>query len=499
LRHGTAALAAALMAALIIAPIITLSFQIPDPYYVIYGSTLCPHCRALHQFMDEEFPNNFSFCPINTDDACAMLYQLLHAFLGLPMNSTYAAVPFTLVVRDGKLVGIVIGEIENKTFWESFKPTNRVDIYFGNYLRGYITTNQTLATELFVKSAIIENSTLRSAAAKLVAAYLYAYASYVMFDSAGEIGMAKLMNETKDMILKAYVAIVDELLDGRAPDGHSVELLQNATENAKRAGEEGTDDRGRTFAHDSALYIVEAVKILAGVNVGNENNNGSVPAPGSASVAAALITAIGLASIDAFNPCFLTLYAIILLSVAAAAAAPGETTKKLLAVGLSFTAAVFIGYYMMGVGLSIIFEKVPHYVFPVIAFAAGAWMIYSGLRDRGDCKVCREGERYSVASAATAFVLGLTATFTLLPCTAGPYLFFTSLASTFDLTTRLGLLVIYNIVFILPLLVILASVAAAVAKVESIKEWVARNSYKVSIAGGAALIGIGIYTLATLH
>ncbi len=489
---------AVVMLAIIAAPLIGLSFQTPDPYYLIYGTTVCPHCKALHQFMETEFPNNFGFCPINTDDSCAMLYQLLHVFLGLPMNSTYAAVPFTLVVRDERLVGIVIGEMENRTFWESFEPTDRVEIYFGDYLRGYITTNQTLATELFVKPALIENASVRLAVTKLVAAYLYAYASYIMFDSAGEVGMAKLMNETKDMILIAYARIVDEILDGKNIDPDSLKLLENASEQAKRAGEEGTDDRGRTFAHDAALYLIESMKTLSGS--GTNNNGGSEPPmPQTGNIVAALLTAVGLATIDAFNPCFLTLYAVVLLSVAAAAATPGKPIKKLLAVGLSFTAAVFIGYYLMGVGLSVIFENVPQYVFPAIAFIAGAWMIYNGLRDRGECRVCREGEKYSAASVAAAFALGLTATFTLLPCTAGPYLFFATIAAGFDLMTRLGLLVIYNIVFILPLLVILGAIATAVAKVEGIKDWVAKNSYKVTIAGGAALIGIGIYTLFFIH
>ncbi len=499
--HKRMIIGATVIIILTITPLIGLSYQVPDPYYLIYGSTLCPHCRALKSFMEEEFPDNFGFCPINTDESCATLYQFVHAFLGLPMNATYGAVPFTLVVREGSLVGIVIGELENKTFWESFKPSNKVSIYLGPYLRGYIVTNQTLVTELFVKPATIENATLRSAATKLVAAYLYAYASFIMFDSAGEVGMAKLMNETKDMVLSAYLKIVNELLENKALDKDSLNLLENASEQAKRAGEEGTDDRGRTFAHDAALNIIEALKVLTGSSPSNNGGSGSTEplVPQTGNIATALLTAVGLASIDAFNPCFLTLYAVILLSVAAAATTPRRPTRKLLAVGLSFTAAVFIGYYIMGVGLSVIFENVPRYVFPVIAFVAGAWMIYSGLRDRGECKICREGERYSAASAAAAFALGLTATFTLLPCTAGPYLFFTSLASSYDMVTRLGLLAIYNIVFVLPLLIILVAVAAAVAKVEGIKEWVVSNSYKVSVAGGAALIGIGIYTLVLLH
>lgn len=500
MSHGRAVFTVVMITALVAAPLISLSFQTPDPYYLIYGSTLCPHCRALEEFMEREFPNNFGFCPVNTDYSCATLYQLLHAYLGLPMNATYAAVPFTLVVREGKLVGIVIGELEDRTFWESFESTDKVSIYVGPELRGYITTNQTLATELFVKPAMIENSTLRLAATKLVTAYLYAYASYIMFDSAGEVGMAKLMNETKDMILSAYLKIVNELLDNKVPDEDSLSLLENASEQAKRAGEEGTDDRGRAFAHDAALNIIEALKTLAVSNPSNNGGNGSAEPPvlQTGNIVAALLTAVGLASIDAFNPCFLTLYAVILLSVAAASTTQGRPTKKLLAVGLPFTAAVFIGYYIMGVGLSVIFENIPRYVFPAIAFIAGAWMIYGGLRDRGECKVCREGERYSAASAAAAFALGLTATFTLLPCTAGPYLFFTSLASGYDMITRLGLLAVYNIVFVLPLFIILVAVAAAVTRIEKIKEWVERNSYKVSVAGGAALIGVGIYTLAFL-
>lgn len=499
MRYRNTALAAAVIIALVAAPLISLSFQTPDPYYLIYGSTLCPHCKALKEFMSIEFPNNYGFCPINTDESCATLYQLIHAFLGLPMNGTYAAVPFTLVVREGKLVSIVIGEDENRTFWESFRPGDRVSIYLGPYLRGYLSTNQTLATDLFVKPAMIENATLRSAATKLVTAFIYAYASYIMFDSAGEAGTAKLMNETKNMILVAYQRIVDDLLENKAPERSSLNILENASDQAKRAGEEGTDDRGRAFAHEAALNIIEALRTLENTSSNGAGGGAGGQVPQSSEITAALLMAVGLASIDAFNPCFLTLYTIVLLSVAAAAARPGGSTRRLLSTGLSFTAAVFIGYYIMGVGLSVIFESVPSYVFPAIAFIAGAWMIFDGLRSRGECKVCRDSEKYSVASAAAAFALGLTATFTLLPCTAGPYLFFTSMASGFDIVARLGLLVIYNAVFVLPLLIILAAVVAAVAKVEGIKEWVARNSYMVTIAGGAALIGVGVYVLAFLH
>ena len=84
-----------------------------------------------------------------------------------------------------------------------------------------------------------------------------------------------------------------------------------------------------------------------------------------------------------------------------------------------------------------------------------------------------------------AFVAGVE-----LPCTGAPYLaIITILSTNFNLTAFL-LLVLYNIVFVLPLVVILLMVAGG-TKLPAIKMWKQESRGVMRLAIGLLLVGLG--------
>ncbi len=100
---------------------------------------------------------------------------------------------------------------------------------------------------------------------------------------------------------------------------------------------------------------------------------------------------------------------------------------------------------------------------------------------------------HNLAKNVTVPGVILTGTFVAgveLPCTGAPYLaIITILSTNFNLTAFL-LLVLYNIVFVLPLVVILLMVAGG-TKLPAIKMWKQESRGVMRLAIGLLLVGLG--------
>ncbi len=230
-------------------------------------------------------------------------------------------------------------------------------------------------------------------------------------------------------------------------------------------------------------------------------------------------TLVVLALSDSINPCVMYIYTALLLGavIASGVSASGvrkrrsrrvKLGRRVALTGTAFILAVFTGYFILGLGLVSVFRYLPTVVLSAVALGFGIWVIYSALARRycppDGSRECKEGrfDRILIhrllsraeASIPTAFLLGLLLSFTLLPCSAGPYIVFTGLVSKLGLLNSLGLLVLYNAVFITPLAVILGIVVKT-SEVRGVREFVSKyGNYLLLIAGGV-LIAIGFYTL----
>jgi len=218
-----------------------------------------------------------------------------------------------------------------------------------------------------------------------------------------------------------------------------------------------------------------------------------------------LVALLSAAAIDAINPCALAVLILLLSTVLLA-----RRRRVALCAGLAFTAAVFISYFLMGVGLFSVLSKltgVSYWVkkgLGVLAIAIGLFNLKDYFRPgalgfrtevptgwRPKMKALIGG----VTSVPGAFVVGLIVSLFLLPCTSGPYIVITGMLA--DYATFWGavpLLLLYNFVFILPMLVLTWLVYYGM-KPHTVEKWRVQRIKYLHLLAGIVLIGLGILLL----
>ena len=211
-------------------------------------------------------------------------------------------------------------------------------------------------------------------------------------------------------------------------------------------------------------------------------------------------TVVATAAIDSINPCAIGVL-ILMISVMLAGK---QSTKKMLLLGSLYISSVLVVYLLAGIGLTYYFSTLPLALAEYISIAVGVLIILAGLVEIKD--FFWYGRWFSLtipgafakrihnyASKTTIFgviFLGAFVSAVELPCTGAPYLaIITLLSQNFDLTAFM-LLVLYNIVFVSPLIVILLLVASGV-KLHEIKKWKQANRPFMRLLIGLMLVGLG--------
>ena len=212
-----------------------------------------------------------------------------------------------------------------------------------------------------------------------------------------------------------------------------------------------------------------------------------------------LSTVLATAAIDSINPCAIGVL-ILLISTLVVAKKKG----KMLKIGLIYIGAVYLTYFLFGLGIIAFLSVIPLKIAEYISIAVGALVVFAGIVEIKD--YFWYGKRFSLAinpkyakkikekmqnlSVWTAIFLGVFVAAVELPCTGGPYLAITLLLSqNFNLGAFL-LLVLYNIIFVMPLIVILLMVLFG-AKVQNIQRWKQSNKTYMRLITGIILILLG--------
>jgi len=181
-----------------------------------------------------------------------------------------------------------------------------------------------------------------------------------------------------------------------------------------------------------------------------------------------------LALADSINPCtFAVFTALLLISLHSLGRVKAALT------GVSFISAIYICYYILGLGLIQALTGFP-YTDKIVATAGliiGVLSIIHGLKPKFKSpipKTLRKPlERFlekAYFSPAASFMFGVLASFTLLPCSGGPYVVSLGLLSTLKEKFQVYLLLaLYNTIFIAPLLIILLAILASREYVRKVK------------------------------
>ncbi|MDY6964763.1 MAG: cytochrome c biogenesis protein CcdA [Halobacteriota archaeon] len=204
---------------------------------------------------------------------------------------------------------------------------------------------------------------------------------------------------------------------------------------------------------------------------------------------------IGTALADGVNPCTFAVLMLLLSYLLSM-----KSKKEVLSIGLSFTASVFATYLLVGLGIieymlfSDAFDLIRGIVI-IVAISAGVINIRDFWLNKATLAIpsiamgtiSRLGRN---AAVPNAIVLGFFATLVELPCTGGIYLpILTMLAKT--PSRAISYLLIYNLFYVLPLLVIIAITYKGTPP-EDIEDWRIGWRRYMRLIGGMVMLFIGI-------
>jgi cytochrome c biogenesis protein CcdA len=209
------------------------------------------------------------------------------------------------------------------------------------------------------------------------------------------------------------------------------------------------------------------------------------------------------ALLDSINPCA---FSILLLTIAFLFSI-GRDRSAVLRMGVVYLAGVFAAYLLIGLGIlqALHLFNTPHFMAKV-----GAWLLIA----LGTINVINEFfPRFPIklriphaahgamsrlmdrATIPTAFALGVLVGLCEFPCTGGPYLLVLGLLhDSATYAKGFGYLLLYNAIFVAPLVIILL-ISANEVLVEKIRAWQRRESMLMRFGGGIAMVILGALIL----
>jgi hypothetical protein len=233
---------------------------------------------------------------------------------------------------------------------------------------------------------------------------------------------------------------------------------------------------------------------------------GACPPPGELAAG----TIIALAAVNAINPCALAVLVVVLLAIITQN--PGRRGRVLLA-GLAFSLSVFVFYLLYGILLVSLLSTVREAASlqPLLTRGLGLVSMVIGLlhvREYLSPGRGTVGTRIPVSwkprlgdvlnritSPLGAFAVGALVTLFLLPCNIGPYIIGCGVLAIYGPLVALPYLLLYNLIFILPMLAITAVVYLGVARIGDVKGWREENIGRFHLASGLVILAFGILLL----
>ncbi|MBU0929565.1 MAG: hypothetical protein KJ623_00660 [Nanoarchaeota archaeon] len=223
-----------------------------------------------------------------------------------------------------------------------------------------------------------------------------------------------------------------------------------------------------------------------------------------------IATIISLAAADAVNPCALAILLLVLINILLY---NPNNLKKILYVGLAFSLSIFVMYFIYGMVIIQFFKVITalanirliiYKTFAVLAIILGILNI----KDYVHYKVgsfatempmsFRPKARkiiHSITGVKGAIFLGAFVTLFLLPCTMGPYIIAGGILSFMDILKTIPWLLLYNFIFVSPMIAITLFVYFRMSKIEDIQTWKDRNIRKLHLIAGILTMAVGLIIL----
>lgn len=210
---------------------------------------------------------------------------------------------------------------------------------------------------------------------------------------------------------------------------------------------------------------------------------------------------ITAAAVDAINPCA---FAVLIILMTAALSITDK--KRALKFGLAFSASVYISYFIIGLGLFSVLQASGlshtfYIIITILAVIIGLFNIkdyfWYGKGILMEIPLSWRPKMKKILRSATtpfgAFLVGFVVSLFELPCTGGPYIVILGLLAK-EVTRSTGILylLLYNLVFISPLIIISFVIykgLSTTSKLESIRKEKIRLLHLIA---GILMLGIAI-------
>lgn len=220
-----------------------------------------------------------------------------------------------------------------------------------------------------------------------------------------------------------------------------------------------------------------------------------------------LAKVLSLALVDAVNPCTLAVLTLMLLAIWTLGS---KKRRELLLAGLAFSSAVYVMYLFYGLVMIKFFQTfqgltvIRFWLHKLLGFAA----IILGLLNIKDFLRYKPGGFltempmflrpkaqslfFKVTSPKGAFGVGAFVTLFLLPCTIGPYIICTGILCSFSILGAMPWLLLYNFIFILPMLVITGLCYLGMTTAERVQDWREGKIRYLHLVAGLIMLALGI-------
>ena len=219
-----------------------------------------------------------------------------------------------------------------------------------------------------------------------------------------------------------------------------------------------------------------------------------------------IIALLGAALADAANPCAL---AVLILLLATVISAKGKSYALLS--GFMFSLAIFISYLFMGFG---VYKAISAFnIGRYLSLGAGILAIIIALANFKDVFWYGKGFIMEVplswrpkmkeiirkaTSPWSAFAVGFVVSLFLVPCASGPYAaILARLAERVDTAKAIPLLVLYNLVFITPMVIVTLAMYFFNVRMSKLENWRQNNLRLLHAIIGTIMLLLGMYMIYT--
>lgn len=216
------------------------------------------------------------------------------------------------------------------------------------------------------------------------------------------------------------------------------------------------------------------------------------------------------ALLDSINPCVIGVL-ILLITILLRS----KQRRLILTNGLTYTAGVYATYLIGGLTLLGLFTtaRAVTLVGSLLYVAIGAFVLFAGFAEIKDffwygrgfslailprfVHIIESAVQRAHASLASAFTFGVAVTLIELPCTGAPYLAVLTLMSFVPLEISLPLLLLYNLIFVSPLIAIMLLAYKGLG-MKSLERWRKKNRPLMRLLVGLFMLGLGIWIISII-